>query len=133
MKKAQLFIFLISTILSCKSPVKEPVVEANETIQILDKTDFKTGIAKQDIQLLDVRTPKEYEEGHIGDAILIDFLADDFKDKIFRPNFTTKSSGMGLGLSICKQIIESAGGSISFESELGIGTTFKVTLPAVKP
>jgi len=82
MKKAQLFIFLISTILSCKSPVKEPVVEANETIQILDKTDFKTGIAKQDIQLLDVRTPKEYEEGHIGDAILIDFLADDFKDKV---------------------------------------------------
>ena len=60
-------------------------------------------------------------------------IADDFKDKIFRPNFTTKSSGMGLGLSICKQIIESAGGSISFESELGIGTTFKVTLPAVKP
>jgi two-component system nitrogen regulation sensor histidine kinase NtrY len=50
-------------------------------------------------------------------------------EKIFRPNFTTKSSGTGLGLAICKQIVESAGGRISFQSEAGIYTRFILQLP----
>lgn len=50
-------------------------------------------------------------------------------DKVFVPNFTTKSSGTGLGLAISKQIIESSGGKIWFESEIGVGTRFYVTLP----
>ena len=58
-------------------------------------------------------------------------IEDDLKDKIFRPNFTTKSSGTGLGLSICKQIIERAGGTISFESNTEVGTQFKVFLPLI--
>ncbi len=49
--------------------------------------------------------------------------------KLFQPKFTTKTSGMGLGLSIVKNIIESMGGAISFESESYKGTTFKVTIP----
>jgi len=49
-------------------------------------------------------------------------------DKIFIPNFTTKSTGMGLGLSITKNIVEMAGGSITFESTENIGTTFRVRL-----
>jgi len=52
-------------------------------------------------------------------------------DKLFQPNFTTKSSGMGMGLAIVKNIIENAGGSISFETELGKGTTFIVELPLI--
>lgn len=52
--------------------------------------------------------------------------------KIFLPNFTTKSSGMGLGLSIAFDIIESMGGKIGFKSEVGIGTTFKVEIPKGK-
>lgn len=51
------------------------------------------------------------------------------QDKVFAPNFTTKGSGMGLGLAISKNIIESAGGEIWFESKPGIGTTFFVKLP----
>ena len=50
-------------------------------------------------------------------------------DKLFQPNFTTKSSGMGMGLAIVKSIIENAGGSITFQTELGKGTTFIVELP----
>ena len=50
-------------------------------------------------------------------------------NKIFFPNFTTKSSGMGLGLAIVKNIISEAGGKIWFESEVGIGTTFYISLP----
>ncbi|MFC2115333.1 PAS domain-containing sensor histidine kinase [Bacteroidota bacterium] len=50
-------------------------------------------------------------------------------DKLFQPNFTTKSSGMGMGLAIVKNIIENAGGSILYETELEQGTTFIVELP----
>lgn len=53
-------------------------------------------------------------------------------DKLFQPNFTTKSSGMGMGLAIVKSIIENAGGSIRFETEFGKGTTFIVELPLRK-
>jgi|688.fasta_scaffold05925_9 signal transduction histidine kinase len=50
-------------------------------------------------------------------------------DRIFTPSFTTKSSGMGLGLAMVKRIVEQAGGSVRFESREGEGTTFFVSLP----
>jgi two-component system, NtrC family, nitrogen regulation sensor histidine kinase NtrY len=50
--------------------------------------------------------------------------------KIFTPNFTTKSSGTGLGLAMCKGIVEQVGGEIWFETEEGEGTIFYVQLPA---
>ena len=56
-------------------------------------------------------------------------IEDELKDKIFQPNFSTKNSGMGLGLAICKKIIEQVHGIITFESELNKGTTFHVILP----
>ncbi|MES2622053.1 MAG: ATP-binding protein [Bacteroidota bacterium] len=49
-------------------------------------------------------------------------------DKVFVPNFTTKSSGTGLGLAITKQIIDGAGGKIWFETAENVGTTFFVKL-----
>jgi len=51
------------------------------------------------------------------------------QSKIFAPNFTTKSSGTGLGLAMCKSIVEQAHGKIWFETELGEGTTFHIELP----
>lgn len=56
-------------------------------------------------------------------------IPDELRSKLFSPNFTTKSSGMGLGLAIVKGIVESTGGKIWFETELGIGTKFFVELP----
>lgn len=54
-------------------------------------------------------------------------IADEVRDKVFRPNFTTKSTGMGLGLAISKNIVEGSGGTISFDTS-DTGTTFYVRL-----
>ena len=56
-------------------------------------------------------------------------IPEEIRGKMFTPNFTTKSSGMGLGLSIVKRYVENAGGRIWFESESGKGTMFCVELP----
>ena len=52
--------------------------------------------------------------------------------RIFEPKFTTKTSGMGLGLGIIRNIIENYRGTITFESTHGAGTTFTVALPIAK-
>ena len=51
--------------------------------------------------------------------------------RIFEPKFTTKNSGMGLGLGIIKNIIENYKGTITFETEFGKGATFIVSLPII--
>jgi two-component system, NtrC family, nitrogen regulation sensor histidine kinase NtrY len=56
-------------------------------------------------------------------------IPDDIRKKLFTPNFTTKTSGMGLGLSIVKKYVEAANGRIWFESEADKGSTFYVELP----
>jgi signal transduction histidine kinase len=53
----------------------------------------------------------------------------EIKGKVFEPKFTTKTSGMGLGLGIVKNIIESHKGRIGYVSTLKKGTTFTITLP----
>jgi signal transduction histidine kinase len=53
------------------------------------------------------------------------------REKIFTPNFTTKSSGTGLGLAMCKRMVEQAGGDIRYETSEA-GTSFYVTFPLVK-
>jgi len=56
-------------------------------------------------------------------------VPDEVKPKLFTPLFTTKSKGQGFGLAVCKRVIEAQGGTISFESQLGKGTKFKIKLP----
>lgn len=54
-------------------------------------------------------------------------IPEDIRDKVFMPNFTTKSTGTGLGLAISKNIVEGSGGSIHFETS-DKGTTFHILL-----
>jgi len=59
-------------------------------------------------------------------------IPEEMQERIFRPNFTTKSSGMGLGLSIVHNLVESAGGTINFKTIKDEGTTFIISLPAAE-
>jgi two-component system nitrogen regulation sensor histidine kinase NtrY len=59
-------------------------------------------------------------------------ISADMIEKIFQPYFTTKSSGTGLGLAMTKKIIEFWNGTIWFETEENVGTTFYIQLPLVK-
>ena len=54
-------------------------------------------------------------------------------ERLFTPFFTTKDEGMGLGLSLCRTVVEQHGGALSFESHVPQGTVFRFTLPISEP
>lgn len=56
-------------------------------------------------------------------------LSEDVAQKLFTPFFTTKAEGMGLGLSLCRTVIEQHGGQLTFEAAQPRGTVFRFTLP----
>ena len=70
-----------------------------------------------------------------GDSVIVSIqdngkgISPEDAGKVFRPNFTTKNSGTGLGLAISKNILDTFGASIYFESTPGVGTTFFVKFP----
>lgn len=72
---------------------------------------------------------------HIKETVLIEIadngigIPEDKQDKIFSPNFSTKTSGMGLGLAIVKKIVEGTDGKIWFNSLPGKGTSFYLSFP----
>ncbi|WP_291011298.1 PAS domain S-box protein [Hydrogenophaga sp.] len=57
-------------------------------------------------------------------------LSDAVASQLFTPFFTTKAEGMGLGLSLCRTVVEQHGGALSFDPALPRGTVFRFTLPA---
>jgi signal transduction histidine kinase len=59
-------------------------------------------------------------------------ISEEDKLKIFTPLFTTKAKGQGLGLAVCKKLVETHNGEITFESETGKGTKFMIKLPVTK-
>ncbi|MCU7618330.1 HAMP domain-containing histidine kinase [Chryseobacterium sp. PBS4-4] len=56
-------------------------------------------------------------------------IAENMFERIFEPNFTSKNSGMGLGLSMVRKMVEDYKGQITVKSEIGKGSTFIITLP----
>lgn len=58
-------------------------------------------------------------------------ISDELKEKVFLPNFSTKSEGSGLGLAIAKRGVETAGGKIWFETSSETGTTFYLLFPLI--
>ena len=70
-----------------------------------------------------------------GEVIIIEVsddghgMSEETLSNLFKPYFTTKKSGLGLGLSLSQRIVAGHGGQIEVESELGIGSQFKLTIP----
>ena len=56
-------------------------------------------------------------------------IPEDLFDRIFEPNFTSKSGGTGLGLTMVRKMVEDYKGEITVQSEVGKGSTFTISLP----
>jgi len=114
--------------------------EKEEIIAVFDRTQLirvVTNLVKNAIQAM---PQKEDPKIHInigvkaGDVVLTvsdngSGVLEENKKKLFEPKFTTKTSGMGLGLAMVRNIVETYNGKISFESEEGRGAVFKVVFP----
>lgn len=116
------------------------IAEEEEIIAKLDRTQLirvVTNLVKNAIQAVpEVDSPRILvsvaSEGNFVKVSVADNgigITDDFKHKIFEPKFTTKSSGMGLGLGMVKNIVETYKGNIDFTSLPGKGTVFTVKFP----
>jgi signal transduction histidine kinase len=119
--------------------------EEKEIISIIDRTQLIrviTNLVKNAIQSIPEIQEKKMVlvaiKRELNQVIItvsdngIGIAREDF-NRIFEPKFTTKSSGMGLGLSIIKNIIENYNGSITVASQKEKGTTFRVSLPISNP
>ncbi|HZG73421.1 MAG TPA: ATP-binding protein [Chondromyces sp.] len=78
---------------------------------------------------LDVRIYKDLLNCHIDISDSGGGISAESLEKIFLPFYTSKENGTGLGLVVCKRIIESFGGTIQVESQINEGTNIKVSLP----
>tara|TARA_B100001167_G_C16741515_1_gene291254 strand:- start:286 stop:1194 length:909 start_codon:yes stop_codon:yes gene_type:complete len=116
--------------------------EAEEIVAKFDRTQLIrviTNLVKNGIQAIEQKQPEiprinvrvfsnkdevciSVEDNGIG-------ISEKNKPLVFEPKFTTKSSGMGLGLAMVKKIVNTYKGEISFESKAGEGTTFQVVFP----
>lgn len=118
--------------------------DEEEIITIMDRTQLIriiTNLVKNAIQAIpDEKTEKSIlvavkrVENNVNITVKDNGIGIELEyiEHIFEPKFTTKTSGMGLGLGIIKNIIENYKGTITFETELGKGTTFTVSLPIIE-
>jgi len=60
-------------------------------------------------------------------------ISEEDMSKMFQPLFTTKAKGTGLGLAVCKKIVEAHGGEISVSSKEGVGSSFTFLIPYAPP
>lgn len=87
---------------------------------------------EEQVPIVDVRIFRDGDKAKITVRDNGKGITAEDKHRIFEPKFTTKTSGMGLGLGIIKNIVENYHGTITFTSEPGWGTVFLVTLPIIE-
>ncbi len=120
----------------------EPLIEVDEDFTFLVDPDLMkrvfTNLILNAIQAMPKGGSLTIKTNMNGDDALITFtdtgvgIPENVKPKLFTPLFTTKSKGQGFGLVVCKRIVETQGGEITYDSEVGRGTTFTIRIPAEK-
>ena len=106
--------------------------DRNQLIRVINNL-LNNGIQaypKHDEAIIDIHCASEVNYYRIDIKDYGHGIPDSLKKNIFSPNFTTKTSGMGMGLSMVKAIIENHGGNVSFHSTEGQGSVFSFRLPA---
>ena len=86
------------------------------------KDETRDNIINVDVEQRQKRVIVTVEDKGVG-------ISDDMYDRIFEPNFTSKTSGPGLGLTMVRKMVEDYKGEISVKSEVGKGSTFTISLP----
>jgi signal transduction histidine kinase len=95
------------------------IINGIQAVEEPDKPEIKVRLKEEEGQVI-----LEIQDNGKG-------IPDELKDKIFIPNFSTKSEGSGLGLAIAKRGVETAGGRIWFETAIGKGSTFFLSFDLV--
>jgi signal transduction histidine kinase len=108
---------------------KEQLIQVilNLVLNAIDAKDEEKKILKKESPYIELHLTNfglQIRDNGIG-------IAPENLEKLFTPFFTTKEKGTGLGLSIVHKIIEDHHGSIDVSSQVGVGTTFNIHLPAV--
>jgi anti-sigma regulatory factor (Ser/Thr protein kinase) len=118
---------------SRESPDKEIIVNMDKTQLIRIVTNLIQNAMHATEEIEDPRITLTVSESELAIELLVvdngKGIVEALKSKVFEPRFTTKSSGMGLGLPMVKKIIEGYGGAISFQSQEEVGTQFIVHIP----
>ena len=118
----------------------EYTIENDEVLTLFDRTQLirvVTNLLNNAIQAIpEDRDPMIFVSIHSNKKNVViniqdngNGISEENKTKVFEPSFTTKSSGMGLGLSMIQSIMNAYNGSITFKTKENQGTTFKVTFP----
>ena len=112
---------------------------ASPTMKVVADSDQLRGVfiniirnAIQAIEKTGTITMSTSQEGRMCLIIISDTgvgIPEEIRSRIFEPNFSTKSEGMGIGLAIARRVVEDHGGIITCQSEQGKGTTFEIRLP----
>ncbi len=118
--------------------------ESEEIIIKFDRTQLIrviTNLIKNSIQAIHENQPEDpkiqvnvYKDDSFAMISVMDNgigITEENKPMVFEPKFTTKTSGMGLGLAMVKKIVETYGGEINFIANQGEGTTFIVKIPHI--
>jgi two-component system sensor histidine kinase DctS len=117
----------LPTVLCDRTMVEQVLLNlARNGMQAMDQPEIRRRVLTLEVR----RSPADARWIEFSVADIGPGIAPEVAEQLFTPFFTTKAEGMGLGLSLCRTVIEQHGGNLVFESSPPQGTVFRFTLPA---